>query len=358
MKKLILLGISHKTAPVDVREKLAVPENHLNEIYHNYSKSAVIQECIVLSTCNRVEIYAVTEIPDQAIHIIKNSLVHAKNVLLTDKHLYYMKDTHAVRHLFRVSAGLESLAVGETEILGQIKRAYESARAAGLTGKLTNVLFQRALYVGKHIRTKTGISEGPTSVANMAVALAQKIFGDLKEKHVLVIGAGETAETAAHCFLSQKTTRLTVINRTHEKAKNLADRVKGQAAHFQDLLYELAQADVVLCSTGAPDFILTSENIPAIMCKRHNKPLFIIDIAVPRDVDPNIAGQAHVHLYNIDDLDLLVKESLTKRSKETKKANHILDEKSENFSHWFKAWQTGKQNSLSHKTTDHSLILC
>jgi glutamyl-tRNA reductase len=248
-----------------------------------------------------------------------------------DGSLYALEDEAAIRHLFRVVAGLDSLVVGEAEILGQVKRSYDLARQSQSTGKLTNVLFQRAMFVGKTVRTETKIAEGPTSVPSLAVSLARRIFGELSESRALVVGAGAMAELAARALKSQKVGRLTIANRTLEKAVAMAEQFGAHPTPFEALPRELVQADIVICSTGAAGTVFKKDDIARVIDERHGRPLFFIDIAVPRDVDPAVDELDNVYLYNIDDLEGIVSESLVRRESEIDKAGRLWMKKRKNF---------------------------
>jgi glutamyl-tRNA reductase len=350
MNKLLLVGVSHKTAPVEWRERLAVPEERLPALLKEMMSGEVLSEAVVLSTCNRVEAYAVVNDVQEAESAVRRVLTTLHGDPAMETCFYRMEDHEAVRHLFRVAAGLDSLVVGEPEILGQVKRAYESSRSAQATGKLTNVLFQRALFIGKSVRTCTGISDGPISTANLAVTLAQRIFKNLKESRVLIVGAGKMAELSARSFLSQKVARLAVVNRTLEKAQELARRFQGHASPFEELSAELAAADIVLCSTGSPEPVLRRDDVAEAMRHRRGRSLFLIDIAVPRDVDPAVHHLENVYLYNIDDLQSLVAESLVRRHGEIDRASLLVEEKAREFSPWYRAWQQGDLTSLRHSS--------
>ncbi len=359
MKKLLLIGISHKTAPVERRERLFVPEERLPAFLEGLRRSPGVSEAVALSTCNRVEVYAVVDEAAGDGGAVRRALSDLQGHPLRDEHFYGLEDEDAVRHLLRVASGLESLVIGESEILGQVKRAYELARQAGATGKLTNVLFQRAMYVGKMVRTQTGISEGPSSVASLAVALAQRIFGDLAQSRVLIVGAGKMAELSARSLLSQKALSLTVVNRTFSKAQELAERFQAKAAPFERLLEEVALADVVICSTGSPEPLLRHDAVAEVLKERRGRSLFFIDIAVPRDVEPSVHKLENVYLYNIDDLESLVAESLGRRQGNIRKAGTLADEKAREFSPWYRAWRQGESASLRHaapETNDASLF--
>jgi len=348
MKELLLCGLSHKTAPVEWRERLNVPEGLLPVFLSELLKGGAVAEAVALSTCNRMEIYAVADDGAPARDFLEGRVVDLYGDASVRPALYARRHEEALRHLFRVAAGLESLVVGEAEILGQVKRSYELGQAAGATGKLTNVVFQRALFLGKKVRAETRLSEGPTSVASVAVALAQRIFGDLKDNRVLLIGAGEMAELAARALISQKIGTLTIVNRTLAKAEDLAKRFGGRAAPFDQILDNVAQADVVLCSTGSPQPVLTRAAIAGVMRRRRGRPLFFIDIAVPRDVEPSAHGLEGVYLYNIDDLQSIVNESRTRRENILTAAETLVEAEAAAFAPWYRAWTQGEKRALRH----------
>lgn len=348
MRRLRLVGLSHRTAPVEWRERLAVSDDRLPAFLNSLRESAGAGEAVVLSTCNRVEVYAVTPPDGTAECLLRKSLLDLHGDVCLDGSLYALEDAGAIRHLFRVSAGLDSLVIGEAEILGQVKRSYDQARGAASTGKLTNVLFQRAMYVGKSVRTETKIAEGPTSVPSLAVSLAHRIFGELSECHALVVGAGAMAELAARALKSQKVKRLVIANRTLEKAVAMAQQFGAHPTPFDALSRELAQADIVICSTGAKGTIFNRNVVAQALEERRGRPLFFIDIAVPRDVDPAVNDLENVYLYNVDDLEGLVSESLERRQAEIQRAGELVDRKANEFSSWYDAWRRGAPAALRH----------
>ncbi len=348
MKRLRLVGLSHRTAPVEWRERLAVSDDRLPSFLVSLRENVGAGEAVVLSTCNRVEVYAVTPPDGTAECLLRKSLLDLHGDVCLDGSLYALEDTGAIRHLFRVSAGLDSLVIGEAEILGQVKRSYDLARQSESTGKLTNVLFQRAMYVGKSIRTETKIAEGPTSVPSLAVSLARRIFGELSECHALVVGAGAMAELAVRALKSQKVKRLVIANRTLEKAVAMAEQFGAHPTPFDALPRELVQADIVICSTGAKGTIFDRERVAQALEERRGRPLFFIDIAVPRDVDPAVNELENVYLYNVDDLEDLVTESLERRQAEINRAGELVEEKASEFSSWYEAWRRGVPAALRH----------
>ncbi|MBL8024008.1 MAG: glutamyl-tRNA reductase [Elusimicrobia bacterium] len=352
MKRLRMVGVSHRTAPVEWRERLAVSDNRLPAFLFSLRQSVGVVEAVVLSTCNRVEVYAATPPEGDAECLLRKGLLDLHGDVSLDGSLYALEDDAAIRHLFRVVAGLDSLVVGEAEILGQVKRSYDLARQSQSTGKLTNVLFQRAMFVGKTVRTETKIAEGPTSVPSLAVSLARRIFGELSESRALVVGAGAMAELAARALKSQKVGRLTIANRTLEKAVAMAEQFGAHPTPFEALPQELVQADIVICSTGAAGTIFKKEDIARVIDERHGRPLFFIDIAVPRDVDPAVDELDSVYLYNIDDLEGIVSESLVQRESEIDKAGRLVDEKAKEFSPWYDSWRQGTTAALRHNSRE------
>ncbi len=348
MNRLRLVGLSHRTAPVQWRERLAVPDGRVPEFLADLRLKAGAGEAVVLSTCNRVELYAVTPSDNDCECLLRKGLLDLHGDVALDTCLYARDDHDAVHHLFRVAAGLDSLVVGEAEILGQVKRSYDLARQSETTGKLTNVLFQRALFVGKSVRSETKIAEGPTSVPSLAVSLATRIFGNLAECRALVVGAGPMAELAARALKSQKVPHLAIANRTLEKATAMAQQVGAHPTPFDALPRELVLADIVICSTGSPDFIFRRDAVAAALDERRGRPLFFIDIAVPRDVDPAVDELENVYLYNIDDLESLVNETRVRREAEIIQADRLVDQKAREFAAWFDAWRHGTRAALRH----------
>jgi glutamyl-tRNA reductase len=344
---LVLVGVSHLTAPVEWREKLAVPEEALPEFLKALRPG--LDEAVALSTCNRTEVYASVRDPRAGGEFLREALLRWHGDVALDSCLYTHGREDAVRHLFRVASGLESLVVGEAEILGQVKRAYDHALRLSATGKLTNVLFQRAMYVGKLVRTRTAVSEGPTSVPSVAVSVAQRIFGDLSSRRVLVVGAGAMAEQAARALAAQRPAELTVVNRTAETARSLAAQFAGRAAPFENVVEEVVRADVALFSTGSPDPLLRRADLERALPARKGRPLFVIDIAVPRDVEADVHRLENVYLYNVDDLKTLVDESLARRRADLDRAGRLVDQLAGDFYPWYKAWEAGEPATLKHR---------
>jgi glutamyl-tRNA reductase len=357
MKKLVVLGISHKTAPVEWREKFALPDEKLAALLDAAVNSGALEEAVALSTCNRVEIYGAARDAARARDALIDSLARAAGA---DKNFprdsfYFHSDQAALGQIFRVAAGLDSLVVGESEILGQVKRAYEFSRGQNRTGKLTNVIFQRALFLGKRVRSDNSFSWGALSVPGLAVSLAQRIFGDLAKSHVLLVGAGEMAELAAHHFASLKVPRLSVVNRTLSKAADLAKQFNGAAFPFDKLPEQIVGADIILFSTAAPEPILAREQLSGLMEQRKHRSLFLIDIGVPRNVDPACHKLENVYLYNVDDLQALVAENAAKRQKTVGGVEALLQSHVAEFSAWYAAWQKGETSSLRHAAGEPAL---
>ena len=351
----LIVGLNHETAPIDLREKLSVSPARLRDWLGHVKSSAPIDEVVVLSTCNRTEVYARATDRRQAHEcLVRQMQAHAQIPQLRG-HLYYYENDQAVHHLFRVAAGLDSLVKGENEILSQVKHAYHTAQESGFTGKLMNVLFQRSFFVGKRVRTETGLSAGAASVGSVAVAMAQRIFGDLQDRTVMILGAGSMAELTAKHLLSQNVRSILVSNRTYERAQELAARFNGAALRFEEGLAQMASADIVICSTASPCAVVTPSHVKNIMQHRKGRSLFLIDIAVPRDVDPAVHEIDNVYVYNIDDLQKIVAENLHKRSQEVAAAERIVRHETDQFSRWLQAHYAGLSVGLKHRAVPGAL---
>jgi glutamyl-tRNA reductase len=326
---VVVVGLSHHSAPVTVREKFAFAEATIPGALLTLRESGVAEEAVILSTCNRVEIYAATSLdPRRAFAELQERLVriHDYRDPLTDE-IYKFADHEAIEHLFKVACGLDSMVLGETEILGQLKKSYELALQQHCTGGRLNKAFQRAFNVAKHIRTETNIQRGSISVASVAVELAEKIFDSLNERQVMVIGAGETSEKAARALLSRGAHSVIVSNRSHERAVALAAELGGRAVHFEDWAREFAAIDIVISSTSAPHYILDRARLEPLMKLRKNRALLLIDIAVPRDIEPEVNFMEDVYLYNIDDLQAIAADYLRQRKEEIARCEAIIREK-------------------------------
>ena len=342
---LSLIGISHKTAPVELREKLSFSPQEFRKALQDLRGSSQGEEAVLLSTCNRTELYVHSHDPSHRasqVGFLQGRFDGA------GPFLYFKEGDEMVRHLFNVAAGLDSLVQGEQEIQKQVKDAYQSALGLGLTSKIFNVLFQRALYVGKLVRTQTRISHGALSVGSVAVCLAEKIFGDLSQSTVLIFGAGEMAEISARHLLSKKIRRLWVANRTLENARRLAESFQGEPLGLEEGLSKISSADIVITSIASDQSILTREILKGAMMRRANRSLFLIDIAVPRNVEPSAHEMDNLYLYNIDDLEAIAGENLKLREGEIEKARSIVNTQASEFWNWIQSIGEGEEKSLKH----------
>jgi glutamyl-tRNA reductase len=324
--KLFVAGLSYKTAPVEVREKLAVHASRLRCQGCRLKLVGNLSEVVLVSTCNRVEIYGVSPYVNGNVHRAFQSLA-SSNVDFTP-HLYIKEGSEAVQHLFSVTGGLDSMVIGETEITGQVKQAYQAAQEARLTGRVTNRLFQTALQTAKEIRTETSIGRGATSVGSVAVELAEKIFDrDLSDKTVMIVGAGKMGEACVRHLAKKGARSVLVSNRSYERAVNLAAEFGGRAIRFDDCLAAMAEADIVVSSTGSPTTVLHKDGVASVMAARRNRPLFLIDIAVPRDIDADVQELANVYLYNVDHLEAIVRENVRLREQELAQCQTIITDR-------------------------------
>jgi glutamyl-tRNA reductase len=321
--KIFVAGLSYKSAPVEVREQLAVHRSRLPCCGCRLKLRGNLSEVVLLSTCNRVEVYGVTPQANGNVRELFSQL--AGGDFDFSPYLYVKEGDEAVSHLFSVAGGLDSMVLGETEITGQVKHAYLAAQQARLTGKILNRIFQTALQVAKEIRTRTAIGRGATSVGSVAVELAEKIFDrDLSEKVVMIIGAGKMGEACVRHLAKRGARTVLVSNRSFDRAQNLAAEFGGRAIHFDDCHQALAEADIVVSSTGSPHTILHRDDVASILSARRNRPLFLVDIAVPRDIDPAVQELANVFLYDIDDLETIVRENARCREQELARCHEII----------------------------------
>ena len=321
--ELVCLGVNHKTAPVEVRERFAVGTTRLGEASQDLLKMAEVPEGVVVSTCNRTEFYLAAECAADALKRLELSL--AEKVHGHEEPFYRFEKKDAARHLCKVVSGLDSMLLGETEIFGQVKQAYHAAHAAGTTGATLNKLFQKVFSVGKKVRTQTSIQEGSTSIGNVAVELAEKIFGHLKNSEVMVLGAGEMSRLTAQALVSRGAKSIIVANRTHDRAIELAKEMKGRAVRFDDWLSVLKDVDVVISSTGAPHTIIHRKEIESLRRARKFRPLFLIDIAVPRDIEHEVGEIDEVYLYDIDALEQLADAAKARRIKQILECENIIE---------------------------------
>lgn len=328
MNKIFAAGLSYKTAPVALREKHAVaPADQLAAARH-LLQSQHLSEVVLLWTCNRVEIYGVGENPLENLGQMLSCMANKKIDVTSG--IYGYEGNDAIRHLFKVASGLDSMVLGETEITGQVKHAYEAAHAAGLTGKALNKVFQKAMETAKAVRTQTNIGKGATSVGSVAVLHAQRIFGEqLAQKKVMVIGAGQMAEAVAKHLAKKGVQEIIVANRTLETAQQLAKLIGGRAIAFADFVETMKDVDIVVSSTGCPVTIVHKPEVENIMATRPGRPLFLIDIAVPRDIHPDVAQVPGVHVFDIDALEATVRENVIHRQHDLDQCDAIVEEKVE-----------------------------
>jgi glutamyl-tRNA reductase len=334
--RLLALGISHKTAPLAVRERLALPEGRAAGVLRDLVAHPEIHEAVAISTCNRTEIYVVASDPVEAESAALSTLSRQAGIPPTEllSSLYSPREMDAVRHLFSVAAGLESMIVGEAEIQGQVKRAYELALVEGATGPITNRLFRDALATGKRARTETAIGRARISVSSIAVELARGILGELQSRRVLVIGAGENGELTAKALRERGVETVFVANRRYDRAIGLAQRFGGEAVRFDDLPRQLEEADIVVSSTASPHQIVGREELELVMDGRGGRPLLLIDIAVPRDIDPSVRELPGITLYDMDDLQREVARNLGSREAEMVHVNAIIEQEVDRFADW------------------------
>jgi glutamyl-tRNA reductase len=334
-EKILLIGVNHKTTPVEIREKIALSEGYEKPLAALKDIEG-LREYYLLSTCNRVELLVVTDagsnVLDDIIYFLFGDTVPRNSC---EEYLYIMYNKEAVHHLFMVAASLDSMVVGEAQILGQLKEAYRHAARFGCTGPLLNKLIHKSFSVAKRVRTETAIGSSAVSISYAAVQLAKKIFGNLEEKKVLLVGAGEMAELAAEHLVGQGIGAVIVANRTLARAVDLAKCFQGTAVSMNELESQLERVDIIISSTGAKDIILHKEQVKSVMRARMNRPLFFIDIAVPRDLDPRLNELDNVYLYDIDDLSNVVEINKSERDKEAVKATRIVDEETLKFERWF-----------------------
>lgn len=333
---IIVVGLSHKTAPVDVREKLSFPEATVPDALKALMGYEGIRESLILSTCNRVEIYAAVQDSAQGVDQIKKFIADYHNLSreALERSLYIHTDGQGVRHVFRVASSLDSMVVGEPQILGQIKDAFDISLKSKTTSAVLNKLMKKAISVAKRVRTETKIAESAVSISFAAVELARKIFGDLEGKAVMLLGAGEMAELAARHLLNNGVKTIMVANRTFERAVELAKEFNGSAVRFEDFPSEMVMADILICSTGASHYVVKHDIVSRAVKDRRHKPIFMIDISVPRNIDPDVNNIDNVYLYDIDNLQGVVTANVQGRQKEAEKAEEIITQEVETYLQW------------------------
>jgi len=333
---ILVVGLSHKTAPVDIRERVAFAPTAMDAPLKQVTALPAIAEAVIVSTCNRVEIYACSRDPETACSQLRRFLADYHKIPQEEleAHLYEHTGSAAIHHVFRVASSLDSMVIGEPQILGQIKTAYGYASEFKTVGLILNRFLHKAFSVAKRVRTETEIASNAVSVSFAAVELARKIFGSLDDKRVMLIGAGEMCELAARHFVNNGVSEVLVTNRTFERAEKLAAEFGGRPVLFANFVEQLHQADIVLTSTGAPGFILDKAQLEGVIKRRKNRPMFLIDIAVPRDIDPRANSIDNLYLYDVDDLQEVVQANLKERQKEAKKAEAIVEAEVGQFRTW------------------------
>ncbi|CAB5120078.1 Glutamyl-tRNA reductase (EC [Olavius algarvensis associated proteobacterium Delta 3] len=336
MAAIILLGLNHNTAPVELRECIAFSEEDTELALEELHERTEFKEILLLSTCNRVELLLVTDDRETCVAEAKQFLAEHNRVPLDDVEpaLYVHEGADAIRHVFRVASSLDSMMVGEPQILGQIKSAYRTATQKKTSGVILNRLLHRAFFVAKRVRSETGIGDHAVSISYAAIELGRKIFGTLEGKEVLLVGAGEMAELAVENLIRHHAGTIWVANRTFERGLELATRFGGRAIRLEEIPESLQHVDIIIGSTGATDLVITSDHVRAIMRRRKNRPLFFIDIAVPRDIDPAINRLTNCYVYDIDDLKEIIDENIEDRNREAIKGERIVEEATIRFSQW------------------------
>ena len=339
MIDIVLLGLNHITAPVELRECLAFSKEETDSALETLMDEASLEEVLILSTCNRVEVLMTTENNTSAVDAVKMFISDFKKITVGDfeNSLYVYEGDEAVRHIFRVACSLDSMMVGESQILGQMKEAYHASTSKKTSGVILNRLLHRAFFIAKRIRTETGIGDHAVSISYAAIELGRKIFGTLEGKAVLLIGAGEMAELAVEHLIRHRVGDIFVANRTFERGVVLAKRFNGTAVRFEEIIESLLKVDIIISSTGAPDFVIQRNQVKGLMRRRRNRPIFFIDIAVPRDIDPEINRLTNSYVYDIDDLKGVIDENIEDRNREAIKGERIVDEAVIRFRQWYES---------------------
>ncbi|REK75911.1 glutamyl-tRNA reductase [Paenibacillus paeoniae] len=335
---IIVVGLNYRTAPVEVREKFTFAEHELPAALKGLMETKSIMECVIVATCNRTEMYAVVDRHHLCGHYIRSFMEKWFNLPRADftNHLYMYEDGKAIEHLFRVTSGLDSMVIGETQILGQVKSAFLLAQDEKKTGTIFNMLFKQAVTMAKRAHSETMIGETAVSVSYAAVELGKQIFGQFNKKTVMVIGAGETGELTAKHLYANGADRVLVVNRTFERAAALADKFNGVPCSMDEAVKKLHEVDIIISSTGSNGYVLLRDQVSVAMQRRKSRPLFMIDIAVPRDLDPTIAAVENVFLYDIDDLEGIVQSNLEQRRQEAAKIKVMIEEEIKLFDNWYK----------------------
>ena len=335
--ELLVVGLNHNTAPIEIRECLAFSEDKMEDALSKVHALPSVKENMIVSTCNRVEVYASTRETEKAVHDLRDFFSQYHGISLKDfeKSLYTHVGEEAVRHIFRVASSLDSMVLGEPQILGQIKEAYDLAQQANTSGLILHRLLHRAFHVAKKVRTETKIAISAVSVSSVAVELAEKIFGTLEKKTVLLIGAGEMCQLAARHLVSGGIEKILVTNRTYERAVSLAQEFRGEAIPFEEMGLGLKKTDIVISATNSPQYLIGHDQITKVIRDRKQRPIFFIDIADPRDIEPKVGDIENVYLYNIDDLQKVANDNIKDREKEAQKAETIVQDEVVKFVNWY-----------------------
>lgn len=335
---IVVAGLNYRTAPVSIREKFAFAEGDLPRALQELKETKSVMECVIVGTCNRTELYVAVDREHLCGHYLRGFLEKWFGVPKEEfnKHLYIHENEKAIEHLFRVTSGLDSMVIGETQILGQVRDAFLLAQQEKTTGVLFNTLFKQAVTMAKRAHFETGIGENPVSVSYAAVELGKRIFGSYDHKKVLIIGAGKMSELTVKHLYANGADEVVVVNRTLSRAQELADKFRGVASTMDKLLFHLETADIVISSTGASDLVLTAEQVSGVLQKRRSRPLFMIDIAVPRDLDPRLGEMPNVFLYDIDNLQSLVNSHLEERRKAAVQIEEMIVREMAAFEQWTK----------------------
>jgi glutamyl-tRNA reductase len=337
--EIIVIGLNHNTAPIKIRECLAFPEDRIEDALNKVHILPSVKENMIVSTCNRVEVYAATRESEKAIHDVKDFLSQYHGIALKEfeKSLYTHVGEEAVKHIFRVASSLDSMVLGEPQILGQIKEAYDFSQQVKTSSLILHRLLHRAFHVAKRVRTETKIAINAVSISSIAVELAEKIFGTLEKRTVLLIGAGEMCELAARHLVSGGIERILVTNRTYERAVSLAQEFRGEAIPFEDMAMGLKKTDIVISATNSTQYLIGHDQITKVMKDRRQKPIFFIDIADPRDIEPEVGDIENIYLYNIDDLQKVANENIKDREKEAQRAEAIVKDEVVKFVNWYRS---------------------
>ncbi|QHW34147.1 glutamyl-tRNA reductase [Paenibacillus rhizovicinus] len=335
---IIVVGLNYRTAPVEVRERFTFADRDLPEALKQLKQTKSIMECVIVATCNRTELYAVVDRPTLCGHYIRSFMEKwfgtPRQQFTSD--LYMYEDERAIEHLFRVTCGLDSMVIGETQILGQVKNAFLMAQENKTTGTLFNSIFKQAVTLAKKAHSDTAVGEAAVSVSYAAVELGKRIFGQFGGKTVMIVGAGKMSELTAKHLYASGVERVFVVNRTYDRAVQLADKFNGTPLNMTEAIARLHETDIVISSTGSDGYVLMREQVDAAMRKRKSRPLFMIDIAVPRDLDPGIAAVENVFLYDIDDLEGIVESNMEQRRQEAAKIETFIEAELEAYRQWYK----------------------